>query len=83
MSESSSATQTQRREAEARTHSGAGSPRIPVRVKSYQVIHSRPGFTANHDSAQRSDQIARAVFWQPIDTLIARLIRHHGRYYDH
>ena len=52
----------------------------PSSRKSYQVIHSRPGFTANHDSAQRSDQIARAVFWQPIDTLIARLIRHHGQY---
>ena len=52
----------------------------PSSRKSYQVIHSRPGFTANHDSAQRSDRIARAVFWQPIDALIARLIRHHGRY---
>jgi len=52
----------------------------PAPLKSYQVIHSRPGLTANHDSAQRSDPIARAVFWQPVDALLTRLIRHHGRY---
>ncbi len=40
--------------------------------KRYVVIHSRPGFVANHDSAQRSDPIARAVFWKPLDVLIER-----------
>jgi acetyl esterase/lipase len=45
--------------------------------KRYVVIHSRPGFVANHDSAQRTDKIARAVFWRPLDLLIARA-RGHG-----
>jgi acetyl esterase/lipase len=40
--------------------------------KRYVVIHSRPGFVANHDSAQRSDPVARAIFWKPLDVLIAR-----------
>lgn len=43
----------------------------PAAKKRYVLIHSRPGFVANHDSAQRSDRIARAVFWVPLDTLIA------------
>ncbi|MGZ4353088.1 MAG: hypothetical protein ACXVZ4_06055 [Gaiellaceae bacterium] len=38
----------------------------------YVVVRSRPGFVANHDSAQRSDAIARAVFWAPLDRLIAQ-----------
>jgi len=40
--------------------------------KRYVVIHSRPGFVANHDSAQRTDKIARTIFWTPLDVLIAR-----------
>jgi dienelactone hydrolase len=40
--------------------------------KRYVVIHSRPGFVANHDSAQRADPLARAAFWTPLDVLIAR-----------
>ncbi len=52
----------------------------PTRLKTYLVIHSRPGFVADHDSAQRSDPVSRAVFWKPVDALIARLIRHHGHY---
>ena len=44
----------------------------PSRRKSYTVIRSRPGFVANHDSAQRSDRLARAIFWAPLDLLIAR-----------
>ena len=52
----------------------------PARLKSYVVIHSRPGFVADHDSAQRADPTARAVFWGPVDTLLTRLIRHAGRY---
>jgi acetyl esterase/lipase len=43
--------------------------------KRYVVIHSRPGFVANHDSAQRSDPVARAIFWKPLDVLIARARR--------
>ena len=39
--------------------------------KRFIVVHSRPGFVANHDSAQRSDPIARAIFWRPVDTMIA------------
>jgi hypothetical protein len=41
--------------------------------KRYVIIHSRPGFVANHDSAQRTDAIAQAVFWKPLDLLIARV----------
>jgi acetyl esterase/lipase len=44
----------------------------PSSEKRYVVIRSRPGFVANHDSAQRSDPIARAVFWRPLDLLVAR-----------
>jgi acetyl esterase/lipase len=44
----------------------------PSSRKRYVVIHSRPGFVANHDSAQRSDKLARAIFWTPLDLLIAR-----------
>ena len=40
--------------------------------KRYVIIHSRPGFVANHDSAQRADPIAQAVFWVPFDALIRR-----------
>lgn len=43
--------------------------------KRYVVIHSRPGFVANHDSAQRSDAIARRIFWAPLDLLIQRVRR--------
>jgi hypothetical protein len=43
--------------------------------KRYLVIHSRPGFVANHDSAQRSDAIARAIFWRPLDRLIGQARR--------
>jgi hypothetical protein len=49
-------------------------------LKAYRIIRSRPGFVANHDSAQRSDPIARAIFWQPVDALLTRLIQHHGHY---
>jgi acetyl esterase/lipase len=44
----------------------------PASRKRYVVIRSRPGFVANHDSAQRTDRIAQAVFWAPLDLLIAR-----------
>jgi hypothetical protein len=44
----------------------------PSSRKRYTVIHSRPGFVANHDSAQRSDKLARAIFWTPLDLLVAR-----------
>ncbi len=44
----------------------------PLAQKRYVVIHSRPGFVANHDSAQRSDALARGIFWVPFDRLIAR-----------
>jgi acetyl esterase/lipase len=44
----------------------------PSNRKRYVVIRSRPGFVANHDSAQRSDKLARAIFWTPLDLLIAR-----------
>ncbi len=47
----------------------------PQREKRYVVVHSRPGFVADHDSAQRSDRIARAVFWAPFDRLIERAVR--------
>jgi hypothetical protein len=47
----------------------------PASRKRYVVIRSRPGFVANHDSAQRTDTIARAVFWAPLDVLISR-VRH-------
>ncbi len=52
----------------------------PTGLKTYVVVHSRPGFVADHDSAQRSDPVARAVFWKPIDALLTRLRRHDGRY---
>jgi len=42
--------------------------------KRHVIIHSRPGFVANHDSAQRTDAIAREVFWKPLDLLIARAV---------
>lgn len=41
----------------------------------YVVVRSRTGFVANHDSAQRSDAIARAVFWAPLDRLVAQARR--------
>jgi acetyl esterase/lipase len=44
----------------------------PAARKRYVVIRSRPGFVANHDSAQRSDAIARHIFWAPFDRLIER-----------
>ena len=40
-------------------------------LKRYVVIHSRPGFIADHNSAQRTDPIARSIFWQPLDAVIA------------
>jgi hypothetical protein len=40
-------------------------------LKRYLVVHSRPGFIANHNSAQRTDAIARSIFWQPVDAVIA------------
>jgi hypothetical protein len=43
----------------------------PIARKRYVLVHSRPGFIANHDSAQLSTPIARAVFWKPVDRLIA------------
>jgi acetyl esterase/lipase len=39
--------------------------------KRYVLVRSRPGFVANHDSAQRSDPVARAIFWRPVDQLIS------------
>jgi dienelactone hydrolase len=47
----------------------------PSDRKRYLVIHSRPGFVANHDSPQRTDRVARSVFWARLDRLIAR-VRH-------
>lgn len=43
----------------------------PVARKRYVLVHSRPGFIANHDSAQLSTPVARAVFWKPVDRLTA------------
>ena len=51
----------------------------PVSRKRYVVIHSRPGFVANHDSAQRSDKLARAIFWTPLDRLITRAVLRHRK----
>ncbi len=50
----------------------------PASRKRYIVIRSRPGLAATHDSPQRSDPIARAVFWSPVDALIGRLRRRHA-----
>lgn len=47
----------------------------PAANKRYITIQSRSGFTATHDSAQLATPIARAVFWHPLDVLLAR-IRH-------
>jgi dienelactone hydrolase len=46
----------------------------PATGKSYVVIRSRPGFVADHDSAQRSNPSSRAVFWRPVDSLLSHLI---------
>jgi hypothetical protein len=43
----------------------------PSTRKRYIVVHSRPGFVADHNSAQRSDPTARVIFWRPVDALIA------------
>jgi hypothetical protein len=43
----------------------------PSARKHYIVVHSRPGFVANHNSAQRADPVARSIFWQPVDAVIA------------
>jgi hypothetical protein len=42
-------------------------------LKSYVTVRSRPGFIANHDSAQSSTPVARLVFWRPVDTLLQHL----------
>ncbi len=47
----------------------------PASRKRYVVIRSRPGLVANHDSAQRSDPLARSIFWAPFDRLIDRARR--------
>jgi hypothetical protein len=47
----------------------------PSDRKLYLVIHSRPGFVANHDSPQKADPITRSIFWARLDRLIAR-VRH-------
>ena len=47
----------------------------PASKKRYVVIRSRPGFVANHDSAQRSDALARRIFWAPLDRLIEQARR--------
>jgi hypothetical protein len=46
--------------------------------KLYLVIHSRPGFVANHDSPQNTDPVTRSIFWARLDRLIAR-VRHTAR----
>lgn len=50
----------------------------PSERKLYLVIHSRPGFVANHDSPQKTDPITRSIFWARLDRLIAR-VRHTTR----
>lgn len=50
----------------------------PIASKRYVLVHSRPGFIANHDSAQLSTPIARAVFWKPVDEVIASATRSRG-----
>jgi hypothetical protein len=50
----------------------------PSDRKLYLVIHSRPGFVANHDSPQRTDAVTRSVFWVRLDRLVGR-IRHTTR----
>ena len=47
----------------------------PAARKHYVVIRSRPGFVANHDSAQRSDPLARRIFWGPFDRLVEQARR--------
>lgn len=44
-----------------------------ARLKSYVIVRSRPGFIANHDSAQSSSPIAQLVFWRPVDVLLQHL----------
>ena len=46
----------------------------PSSKKAYLVVRSRPGFIADHDSAQRNDAQAQAVFWRPVDSLLNSLI---------
>jgi acetyl esterase/lipase len=46
-------------------------------LKRYVTVRSRPGFIANHDSAQSSTPVARLVFWRPVDILLQHL-RHSG-----
>jgi acetyl esterase/lipase len=43
----------------------------PKASKRYVLVRSRPGFVANHDSAQESNTTARRVFWSPVDKIIA------------
>lgn len=43
----------------------------PIARKRYVLVHSRPGFVADHNSAQLSNPVARAVFWRPVDEVIA------------
>ena len=50
----------------------------PIASKRYVLVHSRPGFIANHDSAQLSTPIARAVFWKPVDGVISSATRLRG-----
>jgi pimeloyl-ACP methyl ester carboxylesterase len=52
--------------------------RHPIARKRYVIIRSRPGFIANHDSPQRTDPLARAIFWKRLDRLIARARQHSG-----
>jgi hypothetical protein len=47
----------------------------PPEKKAYVVIRSRPRFVADHDSAQRDDRLAQAIFWRPVDTLLRALTR--------
>ena len=44
-----------------------------LRTVTITVIRSRPGFVANHDSAQRTDRIAQDLFWKPLDRVIKSL----------
>ena len=45
----------------------------PAANKRYITIHSRPGFSATHESAQLATPIAQAIFWHPFDVLLARV----------
>lgn len=47
----------------------------PRARRSYEVVVSRAGLVADHAAPKRSDAAARGAFWQPLDSLVARVRR--------